>query len=537
MSKWDRTNIPCPCGKSSDAYSIDVSGNGFCFSGGCGKFFKNNKEVSKNKNENEFVQMVERTIKINNEEHLLEFQHFPHRGISRKTMEFYNVKTKFLDGEPVECAFVMPNKAMQIKNIQEDFDGKRYRVENSPNGSYGENGLFGLNLFDAGSKDSITICEGYHDALAVYEMTGGNTAAVSIKSSSTAKNDCVKDWEKINSFKKIYLCLDNDEAGREALREIAPLFDFNKVYRVNIEKYKDANDYLIRQETKEFLSSWKNARRFAPDNIISTFSEIEKALKEDREAKLGDYPFRVLNQQLYGLHEGEVVVVKAPEGVGKTAFFRALEYHILVSSKHNIGVIHLEEDNGTTVKAIAGHHLKMPAVLPDCGLSEEDILTGFKSAVQDTEGRVHIYSSFDVESEDNFLNNLRFLISAAGCRFIFLDHISWLATGMEDEDERKKLDRLSQKIKLLAKELRACIIMISHVNDDGKTRGSRNISKVANTVISLHRDIISMDPMTRNTTEFLIEKARLGGRTGPGGKGYYNTMTGILEEYIPEDRR
>src|SRR5690606_38686568 len=128
-------------------------------------------------------------------------------------------------------------------------------------------------------------------------------------------------------------------------------------------------------------------------------------------------------------------------------------------------------------------------VLPDCGLSREDILSGYRRAVQDTEGRVHIHSSFDIEDEDGFLGNIRFLAGAAKCRFIFLDHISWLATGMQDDDERKKLDRLSQKLKLLAKELRFCLIEISHVNDDGKTRGSRNITKVANTVIDLSRDV------------------------------------------------
>src|SRR5690606_2934837 len=159
--------------------------------------------------------------------------------------------------------------------------------------------------------------------------------------------------------------------------------------------------------------------------------------------------------------------------------------------------------------------------------SSDLILSGYKRAVRDDEGRVHIHSSFDVEDESAFLGNIRFLVSAAGCRFIFLDHISWLATGTDDEDERRKLDRVSQKLKLLAKELRFCLIMISHVNDDGKTRGSRNISKVANTVISLDRDIL--EESTR--TYFLIEKARLGGRTGKAGHGLFDREKGKL---IPE---
>src|SRR5690606_11056887 len=97
-------------------------------------------------------------------------------------------------------------------------------------------------------------------------------------------------------------------------------------------------------------------------------------------------------------------------------------------------------------------------------------------------------SSFELEDETVFLDNIRFLATVANCDFIFLDHITWLATGLDQEDERRKLDRISQKLKLLAKELRICIVMVTHTNDDGRTRGSRNIETVTNTMIHLTRD-------------------------------------------------
>ncbi len=456
---------------------------------------------------------------------------FAHRGISTRTLKYYNVQAKFVNDEPREVGFIYPNGAIQIKKLDKNAK-PRYRIENAPDGGrYGDSGLFGRDKFDPGSKESITICEGAHDALSVYEMLRGNTAAVAVKSASSAKNECVIDWEYINSFKRIILCLDADEPGQTATREIASLFDFNKVYQVRHQKYKDANQYLEEQEVDAFKAVWNDARRFAPDNIISSFNEIEKSLAESQEDQVGTYPFDQLNTALYGLHQGEIIVVKAEEGVGKTEFFRAIEHHLLSTTTNNIGIIHLEEDNGTTVKAIAGYELKVPATLPDCGLTTKDIMDGYRRAVKDNEGRVHIYSSFETENENALLDNIRFLVSAAGCRVIFLDHITWLATGADDEsDERKKLDRISQKLKLLAKELKFCLIMISHINDDGKTRGSRNISKVANTVISLARNKLSHDPIVRNTTEFMVEKARLGGSSGPAGKAVYDRNTGRMED-------
>lgn len=455
-------------------------------------------------------------------------EHVSFRGISLKTVRFYDVLTKFVDEQEVERGFPYGPDAVKIKTIS---DKRRQRVH----GDFRDAGLFGQDKFDAGSRDCLIITEGEEDAMAAYEMLLGNRpsfAAVSIKSGAgSAYSSLVDSYQWVDSFSKIYICFDNDEAGKNAVQSIQGLFDFNKVYRVDLTLFKDANDYLQEGHANDFVAAVNSARRFAPDNIISSFDDIAKALDEADAEMLAEWPFPGLNEKLYGIFRGDVIVVKAPEGVGKTEFFRATEYHILQSTENNIGIIHLEESNSTTIKALAGYHLDVPATLPDCGLSKEDILRGYRQAVKDQDGRVHIHSSFSVEDEQAFLGNLRFLARAAGCGIIFLDHITWLATGDDpNEDERKKLDRISQKLKLLAKELDIAIIMISHVNDDGQTRGSRNISKVANTVIALSRDLLSGD--TR--TFFTVEKARLGGMTGPAGCGYFDRRTGKLLPTQPE---
>lgn len=518
LANFVLTHQPCYCGESSDAFAFDKEGDAFCFS--CSKSFS--REYLDKGREDTINIENESTEKVERNDSPGTYDFYPHRGISRITMEHYNVLAKFVEEKPVEVGFIYPNKAVKVRRLDEKKFYSSGPMRDAP--------LFGQDKFDPGSKKSVTITEGEYDSLAVFEMTRGNTAAVSVKSSSSARTDCIKSRDYLNSFDKIYLCLDNDEPGQRATREIAGLFDFHKVYHVKFHKFKDANEYLEKNGQDDFLECWKHARRFAPDNIISSFEEVEKSLLDSKEDQLGSYPFRNLNTALYGLHQGEVIVFKGPEGIGKTEIFRAIEHHLLKTTSHSIGIIHLEEDNGTTVKAIAGYELKAPAVLPDCGLSTQDIMEGYRKAVKDDEGRAHIYSSFETEDENLLLDNIRFLVAAAGCKFIFLDHISWLATGIDSEDERKKLDRISQKLKLLAKELKFCLIMISHVNDEGKTRGSRNITKVANTVVDLNRDLVSVDSLTRSSIYMVIEKARLGGKTGPAGRAIFDDMTGRLED-------
>lgn len=500
---FERLHRPCPCGSSSDAYSIRADGSGFCFS--CYKNFPKGKNESGEELEQPDGEVT--------------FDYLPWRGISKRVMQQFGVRTKVVDGKPHSIAFPYGN-GLKVRGIEK----KEFTVI----GEFKDAGLFLQDKFDPGSRPSITIFEGEVDALSGIEMLRNESACVSIKNGAAAARRDLSDpdiHKYVDSFEKIYLCFDNDDPGKNAVKTLAGLFDFRKVYHVEFHKHKDANEYLQAKEADDFYNTWKSASRYAPDNIISSFFDIEKALEESFEDKLMEYPFPELNEKLYGVHSGEVIVVKAPEGVGKTEFFRALEHHALKTTDHPIGIIHLEEDNGTTVKAIAGYELELPATLPDCGLSKKDILAGYKRAVRDDEGRIHIYSSFDVEDEEAFYGNIRFLAAAAGCRIIYFDHISWMATGTDDQDARKKLDRISQKLKLLGKELRFAIFEISHVNDDGKTRDSRNITKVANTVISIDRDLLSGS----NVMTFLVEKARLGGRTGPAGYAVFNRDKGKLE--------
>lgn len=498
------THQPCSDCGSSDALCRYSDGHTYCFS--CNTYRKGTGELVKPEN--------------------ARYEHYPHRSISQPTFEFYNVLTEFVNDDPTRVAFVYPNKAIKFRSFNE----KVFVSE----GPMSEAGCFGTDKFDRASRDTITIVEGEYDALAVYEITRGNSAAISVRSASSAKRDCTRDYEYINSFGRIVLAFDADDVGQSAARSVATLFDFTKVYHVKLGRHKDANAYLEAGEADEFYSTWKAAKRYAPDNIISTLGEFANALKQHSLETLGTYPFAGLQDRLFGIHAEEVICFKGFEGIGKTEIFRALEHHLLTTTKLNIGIIHLEESNGETLKALAGYELNIPATLPDAGISDTDVLNTLGTLGGDN-GRIHIHSSYDVEDEHAILDNIRFLASGAGCRVIFLDHISWLATGQNDDDERKKLDRISQRLKLLAKELKIAIIEISHVNDAGQTRGSRNITKSANTVINMSRDLTNPDEREALKTHFVIEKARLGGRTGYAGTAIFDRETGKLREAGPED--
>lgn len=431
-------------------------------------------------------------------------------------MRFYGARTRIIDGRPDSIQYDYANGAAVIRDLK----AKDFRSI----GDISKAGLWGKERFSAGSSQAITITEGREDAMALYETLGSRYPTVSVQSSTTAKRDCSIDRSYLNSFNKIYLCFDNDEPGRAATREVASLFDFNKVFHVKLTRHKDADDYLQAGEQEELKRIWWNARRFQPEQIKSSMIELEEMVKT-KPVRGIDYPFPTLNRMLYGIREGESVLITAQEGVGKTEIMKTIEYKILTETDHNVAAIYLEEPGDRHLKGLAGIKLKSPVHLPDTCASETEIINALR-AVVGKDDRLHLYSHFGTDDPDVILDTIRFCVSACGCRVVMLDHISMVVSGLQSEDERKALDYIATRLEMMVKELKFALIFVSHVNDTGQTRGSRYISKVADIRIDAKRDVENGS----NAVNLNISKNRFSGMTGPAGVLIFDPSTYTLSE-------
>lgn len=493
-------HIPCEACGSSDA-KVVYEDHSHCYSCGNHIHFGNNKKT-----------FMEETFT---------YEYLPLRGINKTTMEFFDVKTKInADGVPVSLGFAYPNGSYKIRRL----DKKEFYSQ----GDINKAGLFGRNKFAAGSNKTVTIVEGELDALSYYQVL--RSPVVSVRSSSSGKLDCAIDRSWLNSFERIYIAFDADGPGREAAAQVASLFDYNKVYQVKFPggDRKDANDYLRHGERDELATLWHNAKRYLPDTVVSSFDTFKKILEEKPKDGV-PYPFPTLNYMTYGIRTGESVLITAQEGVGKTEVMHAIEHQLLKETEDAIGAIYLEEPKRRHLQALAGIHLQKPIHLPDSGISDHETLKAVQDVVR-VDDRLHIYSHFGSDDPETILDTIRFLVSARGVRYILLDHITMVVSGLGGDNERRALDYLSTRLEMMVKELDFALIIVSHVNDDGLTRGSRNISKIADIRIDLSRDVTSSDPTIRRTTHLLVSKNRFCGRTGPAGQLLFDPATYTLSE-------
>lgn len=499
-------HVPCPsptC-NSSDAFCWYSDGHGHCFS--CGYHVDGDKR-----------NIVEDYT----------YEYLPWRGVTKETMKFFDVKTRVdNEGKPIGIKFPYPNSSSKFRNLETEKSERQFYTE----GDINKAGLFGINKFSQGGARYVTITEGELDALSLWQVlsSSGNSPVCSVQSASTAGRDAALCRSWLNSFERIYLAFDNDEAGREATRNVAKLFDYNKVYVVKFSRRKDANEYVGSGDGEELRKIWWNAKKYLPDTVISSFHEFNKILKEP--VKTGvSYPFPTLNHMTYGIRTGESVLITAMEGVGKTEIMHSIEYHLLKETKDAIAAIYLEEPKRRHLQALAGIELRKPVHLPDCNIEPDQVAAALASVVRDDD-RLHLYSHFGSNDPEDLLDTIRFLVSARGCKYVLLDHITMVVSGLSGEDERRALDYISTRLEMLVKELDFSLIFVSHVNDNGQTRGSRNIAKIADIRIDAHRDIITPDDRLRRTISLMISKNRFSGNTGDAGKILFDPFTYTLAE-------
>jgi twinkle protein len=390
-----------------------------------------------------------------------------------------------------------------------------------------------LEKFPAGSSKAITIFEGNDDAMSGWQMLG-KYPVYAVRSASSALHDVRRDYDYLNAFEKIYLCLDSDEPGQKATKEIASVFGFGKIYLVATAPLKDATEYLEKKREKEFRNLWFNATRYMPDTVVSSFAAIEQEFSKRKDIVRFEWPWASWQRMTGGIEIHRQYVITGLEGTGKTEELHEIAAHLLDKYPDmNLGLVLAEEPVADTVTMQVGKHLRLPIHLDGYRLPDSEVLELYKKRVG-REDRVHFFRHFGSEETDALLATIRFMVAACGCRVVMLDNYQHLVTGRTKDRDVEALDYLANRLESLVKELDFALISISHENDNEQARGSRNITKEADVWINVKRDIKNANEYTRNIQHITFNKNRQGQKTGPAGRLIYDVPTATLAELTEE---
>jgi twinkle protein len=403
--------------------------------------------------------------------------------------------------------------------------------------------LFGQWLWNnrGGGINRVVITEGEIDAMSVSQMQGHKWPVVSVKNGAQgARKDLQKSLEWLDGFDEVVLLFDNDEPGREASAACADLFEIGKC-KIATLPLKDANDMLVAGRTEEVIKAIWNARTYRPDGIMTARDLRERVIKKRTTAVSSiPYPYQELNKLTKGARPGELVLLTAASGTGKSSFVREIALH-LHDQGERVGMIMLEEDPERTLEGLVSIRLNVPyEQIRD--VEQDKFLAAFDELFQ--EERLFVNDHWGSSDVDEILSRIRFMAKGLGCRWVVLDHITIMLSGLEIADERKAIDVAVTRLRKLIQETGITIFLISHLSrpegnkghEEGlqistkHLRGSHALVQLSDIAIALERNQQAEKEEDRNFTKVRVLKNRFNGKTGPAGFIAYSDSTGRIRE-------
>ena len=186
-----------------------------------------------------------------------------------------------------------------------------------------ERPLYGLDFLDPAAEEVILI-EGESDLISAWCLGYRNILALP----QGAKNFESGHWDTLVKFKKIYILLDYDGPGREAVQKVASRLGTERCYNVKIPNGMDVNELLVKfgyEEGKKRLDACIiDAELIGKGEVAgvdAALVELEDIISNSGGTQAGFIsPWPSLNKVVGCLGLGEVMLLQAIPKTGKSTF-------------------------------------------------------------------------------------------------------------------------------------------------------------------------------------------------------------------------
>jgi twinkle protein len=452
----------------------------------------------------------------------------PARGLTKETCEKWEYVVGTYAGKPTQAANYIKDGKVLGQKLR--FADKGFVALGKPKT------FFGQHLWRNGGK-MLVVTEGEIDAMSVSQLQAHKWPVVSIPNGAGGAAKTFKDeLEWLESFEKVVIMYDMDEPGREAAEKCAEVLSPGRAYIAKL-PLKDANEMLVAGRGKEVIDAIWGAKEWRPDGIVNAADLWDEVLHSEPKADMM-YPWESLNDITHGIRCGELVVITAGTGIGKSAITAEVAYAVLKAG-HKVGYVALEENLRRTAQRFVSLELNRPIHLTREGVTEEQMRAAFDATMG--RGKLMLYDHFGSMDPETLLGKLRYLVKGLGCRFVVLDHLSIVVSGWDTDDERRAIDITMTKLRSLVEETQCAMIVVSHLKRPGgdakgheqgaevslaHLRGSHSIGQLSDIIIAAERD--QQDPEKKHVTQLRIIKNRYSGETGLAGLLRYDRDTGRL---------
>lgn len=300
-----------------------------------------------------------------------------------------------------------------------------------------------------------------------------------------------------------------------------------EIARLGFEAPGEVDDLIGAAETE--LSRVVNATiktqfESLSDSLDDLIAQIEEAYTTGQ-PKMGlRTGYHDLDRMLSGLHGGQLVLVAARPGMGKSA----LGLNIAENVADNGGIAafwSLEMSKTELQLRSISRAAKVDSQKLRQGRMSEDEWARVQKAVPTVKARTNLKVEDDTNTTVAQLRaQAKRLQRTEGLAALFVDYIGLMTAARTEENRNQELSVISRGLKLLARELNIPVVAMSQLNRqvEGRAdkrpmlsdlRDSGSLEQDADVVLFLYRDDYynpDADPATQGIAEVIVAKNRMG---------------------------
>lgn len=371
--------------------------------------------------------------------------------------------------------------------------------------------------------DKLIITSGETDALSFAEALG--TDKYTVWGLTKGEQSLVQAIEsvgpKLMSYRAIYVAMDSDEAGQQALEAALDRLPSSSTFVVRYPSgVKDANELLLKQGAAAIETLLSKSQPIATDLVDSDEDVYSLLVGDDDDAdnELLTTGYDWLDHLVGGWLRGHVYAVAADTGVGKTTL--TMEWAVvyaLTYPQERVMIASLEMSNRDIARKLVGIYLGVHSMHP----RELQAHPNYKVAAR------WVADHFVLLKKKGYLlvDELTDMVKAAklyGSKFFLLDHLTAAATG-PDGLSWSGLDARAQALQAATAEENIIVVSVTHVSrregkDDGdgrkpptlrQVRGGNGLAQNSSVVLGVYAPE-GKDEDTRAVKVLKVHRAEIG---------------------------
>lgn len=261
---------------------------------------------------------------------------------------------------------------------------------------------------------------------------------------------------------------------------------------------------------------------------------IERANNPEKKTGIHLKNFPELNQTFYGLQGGDLILVCAQSGHGKTAFALNIVNDIAIDQDYTVYYANAEMREDELTKRIASNRSRIPTseVMSSqfIEVKPEDAIERLMNQYNIMLNKKLILSRIPIMSISSIRRAFKKLMNGSHKPdLILIDYIGRmdLERGDKGLQEWQKLYLLSEDIKTLAVELDVPIIALAQLNEDGKIEGAKKMKNACDGVLFFEpvteEDEKLMNDAQKKYANYRLEKYKV--RRNDNSKPIYINFT------------